>query len=812
MPDCIPKPDRRSIPDRRGRSEGPTAPAASAAPPAPAAPSEREVRLSRTFDLAPVSLTHVTPDGRFIELNQRAVDLFGYSREELLELNFADLTHPDDLAADRAGRARLLAGEIPQHRMEKRLIRKDGTVVWGVLTISLVRTATGAPDYFIAATEDITARKRAEEALAASERRLGHIAATVPGMVYQGLTRPDGSLAFPYVGAGARELLGIAPEDLQRDPALFLAAIYPEDRPSWEAAVAHSSATHELWRWEGRVVRPTGEERWVEGAARGEWLPDGSVLWTGICMDVTERRRAEARLEESEERYRSLFELHPDVVVAVDPQGRFTSVNPASEAVVGYRPEELLGQPFAPMIVPEDLDRAVAHFRATMAGEAQPPHELAIRHKGGRRVEVSATTVPIVVHGRVVGVYGLVRDLTAQHALEAQLRQAQKLEAVGQLAGGVAHEFNNLLMAILASAELLLEETAGQPGREDAEIIREAATRAATLTRQLLDFSRQHPVHLRPIDVNTVVRDTGRLLRRILGEGITLALELEPALGEVLADPSQLEQAVVNLVVNARDAMPRGGRLTLRTRHVVVDEAEARGHRGLRPGGDAGMYMAIAVEDTGVGIAPELQHRLFEPFFSTKPVGQGSGLGLATVYGIVEQWGGWIDIQSAPGAGTTVTLYLPEHAGVPHHHAPPALQPSRTETILVVDDEARVRHALRRLLTRQGYTVLEAAHGAEALRVLEESTTPVDLVLTDLVMPVLDGRGLIAALRRRPGAPRIVAMSGYDRAAALRGQPLPADVGFLQKPVTSAELFRRVREALEADRSPAAEPPETHGR
>jgi two-component system cell cycle sensor histidine kinase/response regulator CckA len=377
------------------------------------------------------------------------------------------------------------------------------------------------------------------------------------------------------------------------------------------------------------------------------------------------------------------------------------------------------------------------------------------------------------------------------------------MEAIGRLAGGIAHDFNNLLMAILANTELLLEETVGRACREDVELIRETAERAAGLTRQLLDFSRQQTVRPRHIDLNKVVWDTGRMLRGTFGEDVTLALDLEAALGKVLADPSQLEQAVVNLVVNARDAMPQGGRLALRTRNVVVDEAAAREHHGL-----PGMYVAIAVEDTGVGIAPELHGRIFDPYFTTKPVGKGSGLGLATVYGIVEQWGGWTDFQSEPGKGTTFTIYLPQHEGE-SHDAPRSRsrQPKRGETILVVDDEPGVRGSIRRMLIRRGYTVLEAGHGADALRVIEESASPIDLVLTDLSMPVMDGRGLIAAVRRRPGPPRVVAMSGYDSEAALRGEPLPEGVGFLQKPFTSDELFGRVREALDAGRETAAEPP-----
>jgi PAS domain S-box-containing protein len=596
------------------------------------------------------------------------------------------------------------------------------------------------------------------------------------------------------VGDAAQDLLGMTADELQRDPMRLWNAIHPEDRASWDAAVAHAAATLEPLQWEGRVDLASGEEKLIEARARGQRLPEGASLWSGLLMDVTERRRSAARLEESEQRFRSLFELHPDAVFALDPEGRFTSVNPNSERVGGYRPEELVGQPFAPILVPEHLEQALARFSAALLGEVQLPHELTIRHKSGQWVEVSVTTVPIVVGGRVVGVFGMARDLTAQHALEAKLRQAQKMEAIGRLAGGVAHDFNNLLMAILATSEILLDETTGRRCREDVQIIRETAERATVLTRQLLDFSRQQTVQPRPIDVNSVMRNTGRMLRRTLGDGITVILDLEAGLVRVLADRGQLEQAVVNLVLNARDAMPHGGRLSLRSRNVVVDEAAARQHQGL----GAGTYVAIVVEDTGVGIAPELQQRIFEPFVTTKPVGQGSGLGLATVFGLVEQWHGWIEVQSAPGKGAIFTMYLPHHPTESRPASPPPGEQvaRRDETILVVDDETAVRKSIRRMLAWKGYTVLEAADGADALRMLDHMPGRVNLVLTDLVMPVLDGRGLIAALRQRSDAPGIIAMSGFDREAAMRGEPLPADVPFLQKPFTSDQLFRTVRKTL----------------
>jgi PAS domain S-box-containing protein len=786
--------DRRALPDRRVTARA-TPDRRAPIPPRieSTGPSERDARLARTYDLAPIGLAHVTPDERWIEVNQRLLDFLGYSREELLGLQWVDFTHPEDIPADRVGRARLLAGEVPQHRLEKRYIRKDGTIVWARLTMSLVRTAAGTPDYMIAAVEDITAQKLAEAEARATKRGLEHVAANIPGVAYQLLVRPDGRVELPCVSDGSRELFGLPAEAFQNEPALLLNAIHPADRPSWEATVAESAESLSPWRWEGRVVLPNGEERWVEGATRPNRQPDGGVLWSGVLLDITARRRTLSLLAGSEQRHRSLFEHHPDAVFSLDLEGRFQKVNPRAEAVSGFSPEELLGQSYQTLIVPEHLDRANRAFEASLAGEART-YETAIRHKSGRRVELSVTSIPMKAEGEVVGVFGMARDLTLQHSLEAQLRQAQKMEAVGRLAGGIAHDFNNLLMAILANAELVLDESGGRAIRQDVETIRYAAERATSLTRQLLDFSRHQSVEPRHLDVNGVVRDTERLLRRTIGEGITLELDLAPAPGRVRADAGQLEQVLVNLGVNARDAMPRGGRLVLRTGTAVVEEADIVNHLRLRPGS----YVTVAVEDTGVGMSADLQSRIFEPFFTTKPVGQGTGLGLATVYAIVERWDGYTEVRSAPGEGTTVTIYLPRATGTPELDEPKAVERAvhGSETILVVEDEPTVRRSVVRMLSRRGYNVLEAANGADALQVLKHPPTPVDLVLTDVVMPVMDGHELIAALRARPGGPKILVMSGYDRRAKTRGEQLPSDVIFIEKPFTSEELFQGVHAAL----------------
>jgi PAS domain S-box-containing protein len=574
--------------------------------------------------------------------------------------------------------------------MEKRYVRKDGEVVWADLTMFVAPTAEGAPDHLVAIIQELTARKRVEEALRASE------------------------------------------------------ASY---------------------------------------------------------------RRAAQQLLESEQRYRSLFEHHPHAVYSVDLEGRFVSANPTCEAVAGYAPEELLGQPFDPVVVPEHREVTRRHFAAALAGVGQN-YVIGIFHKSGRRIDLEITNIPIVVDGAVVGVYGIARDLTAQRSLEAQLQQAQKMEAVGRLAGGIAHDFNNLLTAILTHTELILSDLPGGQTREDAALIRETAQRATALTRQLLAFSRKQVARPQVVDLNEVIRATRRLLRRTLGEEVVVETYLTGTRVTVQADPSQLEQVLLNLAVNARDAMPQGGRLTLRTDVAVLDEEAAQKHGGL----PAGAYVVVAVEDSGIGMSREVQEHIFEPFFTTKGVGKGTGLGLSTVYGIVKQIGGAIDVASAPGAGTTFTVFVPRYLGTTHagDDAVAVSPPGGHETILVVEDESTVRSSVRRILARHGYTVLEARHGAEALRLMETRPAPPDaeavrLVVTDLVMPEMGGHDLIASLRVRPDAPRLLVMSGYDEHAAVEGEALPADIPFLEKPFTVEGLLRAVRAALDAGRERPAE-------
>src|SRR5438309_890380 len=531
------------------------------------------------------------------------------------------------------------------------------------------------------------------------------------------------------------------------------------------------------------------------------------------ALDLRRARAEQARAEEArrqgEERFRALIEHGADAgaLVAADGTpvfashslaGTITSRTPAFETITGWRREEWVGQPFERLVHPEDLPLALELLGRGVRGELRPASQFRVRTaKGDYRVgEFSAT--PQLHDGRLVGILGIGRDVTERVQLEQQLRQAQKMEAVGRLAGGIAHDFNNILTAITGYADLLLEDLgATDPRRQDADEIHKAADRAAGLTRQLLAFSRQQVLQPTVLEVNTLVSDLEKMLRRLLGEDVALSTRLAPTTGRVKADPGQLEQVIMNLAVNARDAMPNGGKLTLETANVDLDGAYAADHYPAR----AGPFVMLAVSDTGIGMSQETQVHMFEPFFTTKEKGKGTGLGLATVYGIIKQSGGFIWVYSEVGHGTTFKLYLPrveelaERAAAP---APARTRPARgTETVLVVEDEAPVRNVARQVLERHGYTVLEAPSAEAALDIATRYSGTIHLLLTDVVMPGLNGRELASRLvDLRPDA-RVIFMSGYTDDAVTRHGVLEPGSAYVQKPFTPDAIARRVREVLD---------------
>jgi PAS domain S-box-containing protein len=504
------------------------------------------------------------------------------------------------------------------------------------------------------------------------------------------------------------------------------------------------------------------------------------------------------RTEEAVARLATIVECSEDAIIGMTLAGRITSWNPGAERLYGHTAAEVVGQPILQLIPPDRRGELPRLMEAASRGVHVAPFETVGRAKDGRPIEVSVSVSPIRDReGRVIGASAIARDIRQGKRLEAQYQHAQKMEAVARLAGGVAHDFNNLLTVILGTGELLLAGLSrDDPARPLVADLAHAGERAASLTRQLLTFSRKQVIEPRLLDLNTVVRDAEQLLRRLIGEDIAVTLALDPGLRQVRADPGQIEQVIMNLAVNARDAMPTGGQLTLETGNVYLDEEYARTH----PAVGVGRYAMLAVSDTGSGMDEATKARVFEPFFTTKEQGKGTGLGLATVYGIVKGSGGHIWVYSEPGRGSTFKVYLPWAEGkVPSAKSHVGLSriPTGKETLLLAEDEDAVRALTRHVLTACGYTVLEARNGAEALRLCEHHAGPIQLLVTDVVMPEVSGRQLAERLTQRHPEMRVLFLSGYTDDAVVRHGVLQAEVAFLQKPFTPAALAQKVREVLD---------------
>jgi PAS domain S-box-containing protein len=531
-------------------------------------------------------------------------------------------------------------------------------------------------------------------------------------------------------------------------------------------------------------------------------LAASAALAQSASRRALEAERAQGALQKSETRMQSVLDAALDAVIMMDEHGRVVSWNPRAEAVFGWSRDEAVDRLLAELIIPpryrdahaEGLTRFLATGEGPVIGHRI---ELSALRRDGSEFPVELT-VTAIREGKAHIFNAFVADITERKRLETLLVQSQKMESVGRLAGGVAHDFNNLLGVITGYGDLLKQRISDQPHLQRyVNDILKAADRAAGLTRQLLAFSRQQLLQPRVLDLNAVVAEMEKMLRRLIGEDVQLVTVFEDRLGRVKADPGQMEQVLMNLAVNARDAMPKGGRLTIETANVELDAAYARS----RPGVEPGPHVMLAVSDTGHGIDPEVLGHIFEPFFTTKETGKGTGLGLATVHGIVKQSGGHIFVYSESDHGTTFKVYLPRQEEAEQAmEAPPTSEaelPQGSETVLLVEDEESLRSLVREYLEASGYTVIEAHQAWHALETAEGHSAPIHLLITDVVMPGMSGRDLAERLAASHTETRVLFMSGYTDDAVVRHGVLAADVAFLQKPFTGEALMRKVREVLD---------------
>jgi two-component system cell cycle sensor histidine kinase/response regulator CckA len=733
---------------------------------APTNQSTRDAGLNRILGLDPVETTA--------------------SRSE-----FLDHVHPEDRGAARSALDRAVVDRLP-YACEYRVVRPDGTVRWLREHGRPFLDESGGIAYAAGVAVDVTEQREMQNALRRSEERFATafrmspdcIAISDEAGVVEINDRFEDITGFPRSHIIGRSIV---------DAGLVSGA---DVRDAFLKPLRETGSVRD---YEYQVTTATGVPKTIVMSAEMIEI-DGKPHFLSVNRDITAQKLAEEAVRRTEIRYRELVENANDIIFTVDRDGYCLSMNRIGQEVTGYVASDARGVNLRKLVAPEELSTVLGQLQRVMAGHDVAPFEIDVLTIEGRRITLEVGVRPLREGDTIVAAQGIARDVTTRRELEAQLRQAQKMDAIGRLAAGVAHDFNNLLTVILAHCESIAPTVKAGPVQHALNGIRVAADRAASLTGQLLAFSRRQVTQPRVLDLNDVVADIKVMTTRLIGEDIRVQFRPGDELWAVAADSGQIQQVVLNLAVNARDAMPNGGDLTIETRNVTLDGNYVQHHAQV-PAGD---YVMVSVSDTGIGMDPETIAHIFEPFFTTKEVGKGTGLGLATVYGIVKQSHGFVWVYSELGLGSTFKIYLPR-VGERPPVAPPVVREEAgpgSETLLLVEDESDLREILEQYLSSKGYTVLSAGDGHACLAACQGRSPFPPLLITDVVMPGMSGRTLADHLRSENPSIKVLYLSGYTDDAVLRHGILPSDTHFLQKPFALHDLAAKVRHILDSPQAP----------
>ena len=758
--------------------------------------ASEQARIAQLFMHVRDGVVMLDPIGVVGFWSEGAADLYNRSSPTALGRCYLDLVPARTIPVQLPMIQRAIEGE--EASAEWQMTRDDGVTVWVEADFRPLCDDFGRRSGCVILLHDVTKWRAAEIAKRASEEQLRTLSDNIPGAVFQFRLGREGQKSFPFISKGVLDLMELTAEETNRRAARGEFQVHPDDREAYWSALEESLRAMSPWDLEYRCLTArSGQLKWIRLRAIPSRQPDGAMLWNGVMMDVSDRVFINDALRESEARYRLLTENATDLISRMTLDGEFLYVSPVCRTLFGTEPEEMVGRHVRAFVHEADLPRMTEILEKVIAAPAIQTYVHRSRSKDGSYVWCETTARGVGDEmGNILEIITVTRSIEERKRLEARMQNSLKMEAVGRLAGGIAHDFNNLLTVINGFSEMILRNLNSQdPSRTAGQVreIRKAGERASALTRQLLAFGRQQIQSRLKLNLNTVVVDMEKMLTRLIEDDIEIELRLDPDVGYVNADISQIEQVLMNLVVNARDAMPDGGDIHIHTGNVRFEKPPEEDAK-------AGDYVMLEVSDNGCGIDEQTRSRIFEPFFTTKEMGKGTGLGLAMVYGIVKQSEGIITCDSEVGRGTSFRVFFPrcdppavEGEG---RKQTPAIVVGK-ETVLLAEDDTGVRNVTAGMLRTLGYQVIEAGGGLEALRLCREHHGPIHLLLTDVVMPFMNGRELADRVKAILPGIRVLFVSGYTDDSILRHGVLDENIAFLNKPLSHDSLSRKIREVLE---------------